>query len=329
MDAVVQGSVQQKDGATTVAVEVIRSGATKASWRQSVSAPAEDLSGLHRQLAQEIAAAVGVQPRPQVNPAAAAYRADFRAYEAYHRGRVFWEQRTREGLLTSVEYFKEATRLDPGYAQPWAGLADAYLALGIPSFGAFRPQEARRLAQEAALKALDMDPNLPEVHTSLAFAAFVYDWSWQAAETRFRKALEINPQYALAHQWYADFLTDMGRHAEAMEHIQTALDLEPLSLIIRRDVAYHRFFQRDYDGAIAQLEVGPPGGPSLRGGALAAGPGAHRAQAVRGGARGAADRGAQPSGAGGFELPRLRRSRRRTTRPRAADAGAAVRAVLG
>ena len=254
VDAVVQGSVTQKDGVTTVAVEVIRSGATQPSWRHSLSAPAEELSGLHRQLAKEIATAVAVRERPQMNPAAPAYRADFRAYEAYHRGRVFWEQRTREGLLTSVEYFKEATLLDPGYAQPWAGLADAYLAMGIPSFGAFRPQEARRLAQEAALKALDMDASLPEVHTSLAFAAFVYDWNWQAAENRFRQAIDLNPQYALAHQWYADFLTDMGRHAEAMEHIQTALDLEPLSLIIRRDVAYHRFFQRDYDGAIAQLE---------------------------------------------------------------------------
>jgi tetratricopeptide (TPR) repeat protein len=168
---------------------------------------------------------------------------------------VYWEQRTREGLLTSVEYFKEATRLDPGYPQPWAGLADAYIALGIPSFGAYRPQEARRLAQEAALKALDMDPNLPEIHTSLAFATFIYDWNWSAAETRFRKSIELNPQYALTHQWYADFLTDMGRHEEAMEQIRLAAELEPLSLIIRRDVAYHLCFKREYDAAIAQLEA--------------------------------------------------------------------------
>jgi len=255
VDAVVQGTVRETGATTSVSVALVRPGAEQPFWQQTLSPPEKELSGVHRQLAQDIAGAVGARPRREAAPALSAYRPDFRAYEAYHRGRVYWEQRTREGLLTSIEYFKEATRLDPAYAQPWAGLADAYLALGIPSFGAFRPQEARRLAQEAALKALDMDANLPEVHTSLAFAAFVYDWNWQAAETRFQKAIELNPQYALAHQWYADYLTDMGRHAEAMAQINEALALEPLSMIIRRDVAYHLFFQRDYDGAIAQLEA--------------------------------------------------------------------------
>jgi tetratricopeptide (TPR) repeat protein len=255
VDAVVQGTVREAGANTSVSVALLRPGAEQPFWQQTLSSPEREIGAVHRQLAQDIASAVGARPRRESAPARPAYRPDFRAYEAYHRGRVYWEQRTREGLLTSIEYFQEATRLDPAYAQPWAGLADAYLALGIPSFGAFRPQEARRLAQEAALKALDMDANLPEVHTSLAFAAFVYDWSWQTAETRFQKAIELNPQYALAHQWYADYLTDMGRHSEAMAQIHEALALEPLSMIIRRDVAYHLFFQRDYEGAIAQLEA--------------------------------------------------------------------------
>jgi tetratricopeptide (TPR) repeat protein/TolB-like protein len=255
VDAVVQGAVRETGGATSVSVELLRPGADEPFWRQTVSPPVQELSGVHRRIARAIAGAIGARPRPESSPARPAYSPDLRAYEAYHRGRVYWEQRTREGLLTSVEYFKEATRIDPAYAQPWAGLADAYLALGIPSFGAFRPQEARRLAQEAALKALDMDADLPEVHTSLAFAAFIYDWNWAAAEARFEKAIELNPQYALAHQWYADYLTDMGRHAEAMEQIRAALEHEPLSVIIRRDVAYHLFFQRDYAGAIDQLEA--------------------------------------------------------------------------
>jgi tetratricopeptide (TPR) repeat protein len=130
-------------------------------------------------------------------------------------------------------------------------MADAYLGLGV--FSSFKRQEARRLGNEAAIKALALDPNLAEVHTSVAYGFYAYDWNWTAAEAEFQKAIRLNPQYATAHHWYADYLNAMGRQDEAMGEIRTAAQLEPLSTLIQRDIAWHYFFQRRYDAAIAQL----------------------------------------------------------------------------
>jgi tetratricopeptide (TPR) repeat protein len=196
---------------------------------------------------------MGAPPRRPGAAALALHLPEFEAYEAYHRGRVHAEQRTREELLTAIEYFKEAVRRDPAYAQPWAGMADSYLALGIPTFGGLHPQEARRLANEAALKALELQPELAEAQNSLAFLAYVYDWNWQSADERFRRAIALDPQFAGAHHWYGDFLIAMGRYEEAGREIEKAAELEPLSILIRRDRAWHFFCQRRYDEAERQL----------------------------------------------------------------------------
>ncbi len=220
-------------------------------WSRSYRLPLDRPGGLYLAVAADITALTGGPGPPEAAPG---HHTSFKAYQDYHKGRVYWEQRTREGLLKSIEYFTMATELDPAYAQAWAGMADAYLSLGVPTFGAFPPQEARRLANDAALKALDLDPNLAEVHASLAHASYAYDWNWTAAEARFRKAIQINPQYATAHHWYADYLNAMGRQDEAMREIKTAFHLEPLSTLIHRDFAWHYFFQGKYEAAIAQLK---------------------------------------------------------------------------
>jgi len=178
----------------------------------------------------------------------------FAAYDAYQRGRALWEQRTPDSLKRSLEYFQEAAKLDPTYAAPWAGMADVYISQGVSAFGPLSPIDARRLVKEAATHALELDPNLAEAHTSLAFAAFFHDWDWAGAEARFKKAIELNDQYAVAHQWYANQLNAMGRQDEATAEIKRAQELEPLSIIIDRDVAWHLFFQRKYDEAAAHLE---------------------------------------------------------------------------
>src|SRR5262249_17679817 len=126
--------------------------------------------------------------------------------------------------------------------------------MGVPAFGPLDPIEARRRARAAATRAIEIDPDLVEAHTSLAFATFFHDWNWEEAERRFQKAIALNPQYALAHHWYADYLNAMGRQNEAMSEIREAQKLEPNSVIIDRDVAWHLFFQKRYDEAIAQLE---------------------------------------------------------------------------
>jgi Tfp pilus assembly protein PilF len=132
-------------------------------------------------------------------------------------------------------------------------MADAYIALGIPAFGPLPPLEARRLAKQALNRALELNPNLVEAHSSLAFTAFLHDWDWETAQKGFDKALALNPQYAQAHHWYAEFLNEMGRFDEALSEVRRAQALDPLSILINRDVAWHFFCQRRYDEAIAQL----------------------------------------------------------------------------
>jgi tetratricopeptide (TPR) repeat protein len=207
-------------------------------------------------LARTIAADLATEMRLRLRSGAPAghQTPSVEAYNAYNRGRVLWEARTADSLMQSIGLFEKAAKLDPRYAEPWAGMADAYIALGVPAFGPLSPMEARRLAKERALKAYQIDPDLVEVQTSLAFASFFQDWDWDLAEARFQKAFALNPQYALAHHWYADYLNAMGRQQEAMNEILEAQKLEPLSVIIDRDVAWHYFFQKRYDEAITHLE---------------------------------------------------------------------------
>ena len=249
-EAILRGAASRADGVARLRVAVVRAGASEL-WSQEYSLDDPSVSALPGRIAREAAAALRVAGRPGAAPPT--HQANYRAYDAYQRGRVLWEQRNPALLERSLEYFDQAASLDPAYAQPWAGKADAYIAMGVPAFGALRPLEARRLAKEAALKAIELDPNLAEAHTSLAFTAFLHDWDWPVAERRFKQALELNPQYPLAHHWYAEFLNEMGRFDEAMNEIRRAQSLDPMSVLIHRDIGWHLFCQRRYDEAIAQL----------------------------------------------------------------------------
>lgn len=134
--------------------------------------------------------------------------------------------------------------MDPNYALAYAGLADSYNVL---------TKDAYPKAKSAALKALEIDDTLAEAHTSLAYALYRYDWNWPAAEREFKRAIELKPNYAIAHQWYSFYLSAMGRVEEAIVEIKRAQDLEPLSLFINSDVGWALHRARQYDQAIAQL----------------------------------------------------------------------------
>jgi len=249
-DSTVRGELRRTPTRTAVHIEVQRAGgAPLLSHEYEVFDAA--LPVLARQIAEDVAKAVSALQRVG---AALSRPTQFAAYDAYQRGRALWEQRTPDSLKRSLEYFQEAAKLDPTYAAPWAGMADVYISQGVSAFGPLSPIDARRLVKEAATHALELDPNLAEAHTSLAFAAFFHDWDWAGAEARFKKAIELNDQYAVAHQWYANQLNAMGRQDEATAEIKRAQELEPLSIIIDRDVAWHLFFQRKYDEAAAHLE---------------------------------------------------------------------------
>lgn len=258
-DAVVQASGKLEADRLQLDVGVVQTRTRRELWRRVYETTAADAASLPRSIAADIGRSLGIRGAAVRGRNAAV---SLPAYDHYARGRQLAEERNADSLMRSVAQFREAIRLGPEFAAAWAALADVYIALGVPAFGPLRPPEAGARAREAALKALEIDPQLAEAHTSLAFLSYFHDWDWTAADTRFRRALALNPGYATAHHWYADFLNTQARFTEANEHIQLATALEPLSVLFQRDVAWHQFFQRRYGDAIAQLRQTLQGAPN-------------------------------------------------------------------
>lgn len=191
-------------------------------------------------------------PMPKRLPADQSGSANPAAARLYHEGRRLWNQRTIEGLNQSVTCFEQATKLDPSYARAWAGLADAWSMLG--EYEIKPALEAYAQAQAAAAQAVALDDKLAEAHAALAMVKTNYEWDWPGAEAEFRRALALDPNYATAHQWYAEYLSGMGRHAEALEAIRRAQALAPHSLIIQSVEAWILYFARQYDQMIAHAQ---------------------------------------------------------------------------
>ncbi len=168
-------------------------------------------------------------------------------------GRQYAAERTEASLYRAIETYKQAIALDGAFPQPWVGLADAYVALGVPTFGPLSPREARANAKAAVLRAIDLDSDLPEAHATLGFLAYFHDWNWDAADAEFKRAITVCPQYAPAHHWYADYLNAMKRFREALDQIGFALQLDPTSVLFERDLAWHYFFQQRFFDAAGQL----------------------------------------------------------------------------
>jgi tetratricopeptide (TPR) repeat protein len=163
-------------------------------------------------------------------------------------------KRTHESFNKAMDYFHQATGLDPGYAAPYSGLADCYVLFGSSfDVGGHAAGEVQPKAREAALKALELDPFLADAHSSLAYVKLSYDWDWPGAETEFKRSLELNPGYSHAHHWYAHLLLSSGRQDEALAESRRALQLDPLSPIINVHLGWLYLYTRQYDQALEQL----------------------------------------------------------------------------
>jgi tetratricopeptide (TPR) repeat protein len=172
-----------------------------------------------------------------------------KAYEAYLKGRFYWNQRVEESLKKGIEYFRQAIEIDPNYALAWSGLADSYVVL--PAFGDYPPKEYLPKAKQAVEKAIELDPNLAEAQTSLAYIECTYDRKFAEAEERYRKAIELNPNYATAYQWYAELLLHQGRFDEAKSRAKKAVELDPLSQIKNQVYATTFFYGKQFPEAEA------------------------------------------------------------------------------
>jgi tetratricopeptide (TPR) repeat protein len=221
-------------------------------WSKTYTAWQADLPILKADIAGDLAAVLRVGPKSGPTPTAQ-HAPLGAAYDEYIAGRAKWYRRSSGSIKDALEHFNRAVHLDAEYAEAWSGISDANLTLGINAFGSLAPAEARRRAKGPALKALQLGENLAEVQTSLAFAAYLQDWDWVAAEEHFKRAIDLNGQYGLAHQWYSDFLTSMGRSEEARREIEEASRLEPMSILIERDRAWGPFMTGHYEEAVAYL----------------------------------------------------------------------------
>ena len=175
------------------------------------------------------------------------------ARDLYLKGMYFWNKRTGPGFQRAIEYFQQATKMDPNYAPAYAGLANSYTLLtaySSVSANLYMPQ-----ARAAALRALELDDGLAEAHTALALIVQNHDWDWQTSEKEYRRAIELNPNYATAHHWYAEHLMRLGRFDEALSESERARQLEPLSLIIATDNGAILYYSRQYDRAITQFRT--------------------------------------------------------------------------
>jgi TonB family protein len=181
------------------------------------------------------------------------YTDNLEAYNLYFQGRYFWNRRTEDGLKKAIDYFEQALKLDPNYAIAYTGMADAYSMLS--AYGFLAPNEAMPKAKAAALNALEIDKALAEAYTSLAHIKERYDFDWRGSEEDYKRAIELNPNYPLAHQWYGSLLKEDGRFHEAYAEIRRALELDPLSIPARTSFAEILRFLGEHDESIAQSKI--------------------------------------------------------------------------
>jgi TolB-like protein/Flp pilus assembly protein TadD len=255
VEAVVEGTVLRFGDRVRITTQLIRLPVERHIWAHSFEGDLRDTLALQNSLARTIAEQIRVTVTQQEETALQTARpVNPAAYEAYLKGRYFLNKRTGDGLKTAIEYFTHAIETDQSYAAGYSGLADAYALSGDWKYGLLSPREAFTQAEAAATKALALDESLGEAHASLAYALDLYAWNWAAAETEYKRAIQLNPGYPTAHQWYSWHLLMMGRHREGIGELRKAESLDPLSLIISADIADALCVSRLYDEAMEQSE---------------------------------------------------------------------------
>lgn len=174
------------------------------------------------------------------------------AYQLYLKGRFYWNKRSTEAMPVALKYFQQAVDIDPDYALAWTGISDSYL-VGSGGYLGISAKEAYKKGKAATLKAIEIDPNLAEAHTSLA-SVKTSEWDWSGAEKEFKRALELNPGYVTAHQWYGELLYILGRYDESVSEISRALELDPLSLIVNSVLGWSYLAARNAPKAMEQIQ---------------------------------------------------------------------------
>jgi len=253
VETVLEGSVRKAGDKLRITVQLVKVDEGYPLWSEKYDRNMEDIFTLQDEISLAIVDNLKIELLGQEKKKfIKGYTQNLVAYDSYLRGRYFWNKRTVEDIKKSVEYFQQAIDKDPKYALAYAGIADSYITLG--DWQGLSPKEAFTEARKAAEKALEIDDLLAEAHNSLAYIKYIYEWDWPGAERGFKLAISLNPNYATAHQWYAEFLTIVGRFDEALKEIKRAQELDPLSLIMNAIGGWPYMYGRKYDQAIEHFQ---------------------------------------------------------------------------
>jgi TolB-like protein/DNA-binding winged helix-turn-helix (wHTH) protein/Tfp pilus assembly protein PilF len=256
---VIEGSVRRDSERVRISAQLIQVKDQTHLWAREYDRDLGHLLELQDEIAREVANEIefslsGRRPINAVRPEAAppSGTQSYEAYDLYLKGRYFWNKRTGDGFSQAAEYFQKAIDKDPKYGRAYAGLADTFSLMSTWFVG--DQNELMPKARTAALRALQLDESLPEAHASLALIKESYEFDWAESEKEFRRAIQLDPQYATAHQWYAEFLSWQGRFPEAFAESEEARRLDPLSPIMATDHAETLYYSRRYEDAVKQCQ---------------------------------------------------------------------------
>ena len=254
VDAVVEGTVQRSGDRVGIRVQLIQAATDRHLWAENYERDLRDVLGLQSEIAHAIAREIQTKITSAERVRLTGNRSvNRKAFDEYLQGRyLYWNRRTKENLEKAIENFQSAISEDPTYAPAYVGLADCYNILGTEQISALPPTAARRQAEEEIGKALELDSELAEAHAALGWVKH-FNWDWAAAEREFKLAIELNPNYANAHMFYAGFLTSSGRLEEGIAEVNRAKELDPLSLAISAQRGFILENARRYPEAVEQL----------------------------------------------------------------------------
>src|SRR5262245_44516517 len=252
VDSVLEGSIRRLGDRLRVTVRLVRVSDVSLMWSDHFDENFTDIFKVEDSISTKVASALALKlSGDEERRLIKRYTDNPEAYQLYLKGRFFWNKRTGEGFKIGISQFKQAVEKDPEYALAYSGLADSYTGLTFYNFAS--PNETMPKAEEAATNALAMDNTLAEAHASLAHVKANYDWEWSEAEQEFRRSIELKPDYATAHQWYAiHYLTPRGQLEEALKEMKRAIELEPTSLVMNSFLGATLYFSGRYDEAIEQ-----------------------------------------------------------------------------
>lgn len=249
VQSVLEGTILQSDGRLRVNMRLLDVQTGAQIWSEKFDGAFADVFDLEDRTSEMAARAIVTklsgEPAGRVTKR---YTENREAYHAYLRGRYFWNKRTKDGFNRAIEFFNEAVAKDPNYALAYSGIADCYILLGV--WGSSPPNQVFPRARAAAEMALQVNPELPEALVSLAFVEWVHGWNFEKAGADFRRAIELNQNYATAHHWYSYYLVSQGKNDEAIAEIKRAQELEgPLTLSVNTDIGEIYSWAGRYDEA--------------------------------------------------------------------------------